>query len=73
MTPLQTLFAHVRGSHSTAINSAELLMRAVVDHDEEYPRSTISELESAASKLELSARTLRSQIAVFNAANPLDE
>ncbi|WP_027237823.1 hypothetical protein [Leisingera caerulea] len=68
MTPIQTLFAHTRAAHRTALNSAETMMTAVADHDDEYVGSTVSELEGAAAKMELSARTLRAQIAVFRHA-----
>lgn len=66
MTPIQKLFTHARSAHRTALNGAEAMMNAITDHDEEYASSTVSELESAAAKMELSARTLRAQIAVFN-------
>jgi len=66
MTPLDKLFAHVRTAHQNALDSAKLAMNAVTDHDEKYVNATVSELESAAEKMELSARTLRAQIAVFN-------
>lgn len=66
MTPLEKLFAHTRAAHRTALNSAEVMMDAVSDHDEECASSTVSALESAAAKMELSARVLREQIAVYN-------
>ena len=65
MTPIQKLFAHVRTAHRTALNSAETMMSAVSDHDDQYSNSTVAELEGAAAKMETSARTLRAQIAVF--------
>ncbi len=65
MTPINTLFAHVRTAYCTALNSAETMMSAVSDHDDKYSTTTVAELEGAAAKLELSARTLRAQIAVF--------
>ena len=69
MTPIQTLFTHVRAAHRIALNSAESMMNAVFDHEDRFTASTIAELESAAAKMELSARTLRNQIAVFHHAS----
>lgn len=66
MTAIKLLFAHVRTAHKTATHSAEIMMEAVTDHDDEYAQITVDALESAAAKLETSARTLREQIAVFN-------
>lgn len=65
MAPIQKLFFHVRAAHRTALNSAEAMMNAVSDYDDQYVSSTVSELEAAAAKMEGSARTLREQIAVF--------
>ena len=67
MTPVERLFFNTRAAHRIALNSAEMMMDAVSDHTDQYVSSTVSGLESAAAKMELSARTLREQIAVFNA------
>jgi thiamine pyrophosphokinase len=71
MTPAQILFSYVRAAHETALQGATTLMQAVSSHDGNYPNFTVGDLESAAEKLEKSARQLREQIAVYQAATGL--
>ena len=65
MPPIRKLFAHTRAAHRNALKGAEEIVTAITDHDEEYASATIKSLEDAAEKMELAARTLREQIAVY--------